>query len=327
MSYRGRVALSVFVGLLLVGTAGFMLIEHWSLLDSLYMTVITLSTVGYGEIQPLSPVGRLFTGILILFGVGALAYALRWMIETLMEQRLFRWRRTEMELKRIKQHVVVCGFGRMGESVCARLRERQTPLVVIERDPAISDLLDRLGILHLEGDATDDSILIAAGIQRARALAAALPHDADNLFVTLTARSLNGDLIVVASASNEKNEPKMIAAGANRVMNPYRSGGQQIARQLLQPAVTEFFDVITGGVDTGLSLEQVELQPASSLTGVTLREAPIRDEFDVIVVGVRRRDEGLLFNPPSSLDLRAGDVLLALGRRENLRRLEQVAAG
>lgn len=191
----------------------------------------------------------------------------------------------------------------------------------------MSERLDRLGILHVEGDATDDSLLLAAGIQRASSLAACLPHDADNLFVTLTARNLNQGLIVVARASNEKNEPKMLAAGANRVMNPYRTGGRQMARQLMQPAVTEFFDVISGGRDTGLSLEEVELQPGSSLVGVTLRDAPIREEMDVIIVGVRRKDEGLRFNPPSNLAPRAGDVLLALGLRENLERPEKVAAG
>jgi voltage-gated potassium channel len=313
--------------LMAIGTIGYRLLEGWPLLDSLYMTIITLSTVGFGELKPLSPAGRLFTSILILLGVGTLAYTLTRTIEALVEQRLFHWRRVQMDIKRIKDHVIVCGFGRMGETVCAQLRQRQVPLIVIERDGTMSERLDQMGILHIVGDATDDAVLNAVGVQRAKALATVLPSDADNLFVTLTARHLNGDLTVVARASNEKNEPKMITAGANRVMNPYRSGGHQMARQLLQPSVTEFFDLITGGVDTGLSLEEVELQHGSSLAGVTLRDAPIRKEMDVIVVGVRRATEGLIFNPPPDLAPQAGDVLLALGRRENLRRLEQLAAG
>jgi len=327
MNTRVRTAIVFFVLLMLAGTFGYHLLEGWPLLDSLYMTIITLSTVGFGELQPLSPAGRLFTSVLILLGVGTLAYTLTRTIEALVEQRLFHWRRVQMDIKRIKDHVIVCGYGRMGETVCAQLLQRRVPLVVIERDGAMSERLDQSGILHLVGDATDDAALTEAGVQRAKALAAVLPSDADNLFVTLTARHLNPDLTVVARASNEKNEPKMLTAGANRVLNPYRSGGRQMARQLLQPSVTEFFDLITGGVDTGLSLEEVELQPGSSLIGVTLRDAPIRKEMDVIVVGVRRVAEGLIFNPPPDLAPQAGDVLLALGRRENLRRLEQLAAG
>jgi voltage-gated potassium channel len=166
-----------------------------------------------------------------------------------------------------------------------------------------------------------------AGVQRAKALATVLPNDAENLFITLTARTLNSKLTIVTRASDEKNEPKMIAAGADRVLNPYRSGGRQMVRQLLHPAVTEFIDVISARGKTELSLEEVELQESSSLVGVSLREAPIRKEMDIIVVGIRRAREGLIFNPPSDLAPQAGDVLVALGRLENLRRLERLASG
>jgi voltage-gated potassium channel len=213
----------------------------------------------------------------------------------------------------------------MGAAICTHLMERRVPFLVIERDSSMAERLTQLGILHIVGDATDDALLSEAGVQRAKALAAVLPHDADNLFVTLTARNQNTNLTIVARASNEKNEPKMIAAGANRVLNPYRTGGQQMVRQLLHPAVTEFFDVLTGGRDTGLDLEEIELQPGSPLVGVSLREAPIRKEMDIIVVGVRRGDQELVFNPPPDLAPEQGDILLALGRPENLRRLEQLA--
>jgi voltage-gated potassium channel len=325
MQLKARNIVVLLVTLLVGGTLGFMAIENWTFLDSLYMTVITLSTVGFKEVQPLSPPGRFFTVVLIVFGVGALAYTARWMIETLVELRLLHWRRVQMEIKRLKQHVVVCGYGRMGEAICAHLLERQIPILVIERDPTISERLTQRGILHLVGDATDDALLNESGVQRAKALAAVLSHDADNLFVALTARNQNKKMTIVARASSEKNETKMIAAGANRVLNPYRTGGQQMARQLLQPAVTEFFDVLTGGRDTGLDLEEIELQPGSSLVGVSLRDAPIRREMDIIVVGVRRGDQELVFNPPPDLAPEEGDILLALGRPENLRRLEQLA--
>jgi voltage-gated potassium channel len=316
----------VFFGLLMVGgTVGYSVIEDWPLLDSLYMTVITLSTVGFGELRPLSPVGKVFTSGLILFGVGTLAYTATQITETILEKRLFHRRRILMDIKRTSQHVIVCGFGRMGETVCSHLADRSVPLVVIEKDAACCEELDRRGMLHVLGDATDDSTLMEAGVQRAKALATVLPSDADNLFITLTARSLNNLLTIVARASNEKNEPKMLTAGSDRVLNPYRTGGRQMVRQLLHPAVTEFYDVISSGGKTELSLEEVELKEGSSLVGVSLRDAPIRREMDVIVVGVRRPQEGLIFNPPPDLAPQAGDVLVALGRLENLRRLESLA--
>lgn len=325
MNPKVRIAIIFFVLLMIGGTIGYSLIEGWPLLDSLYMTVITLSTVGFGELRPLSPVGKIFTSGLILMGVGTLAYTATKITETILEKRLFHRRRIQMDIKRTSQHVIVCGYGRMGETVCNHLAQRGVPLVVIEKDKVRCGQLDRLGILHVLGDATDDSTLMEAGVQRAKALATVLPSDADNLFITLTARSLNNLLTIVARASNEKNEPKMLTAGSDRVLNPYRSGGRQMVRQLLHPAVTEFYDVISAGGKTELSLEEVELKEGSKLVGVSLRDAPIRKEMDVIVVGVRRPQEGLIFNPPPDLAPQVGDVLVALGRLENLRRLESMA--
>jgi voltage-gated potassium channel len=325
MNPKVKVAVAAFTLLMVVGTVGYTLIEEWSVLDSLYMTVITLSTVGFGELRPLSDLGKLFTSILILAGVGILFYTLTKITEALVEKRLFHRRRVQMEIKRTSQHVIVCGYGRMGETVCSQLVERGLPLVVIEKNSERCETLDGSGILHICGDATDDSTLMEAGVQRAKALATVLPHDAENLFITLTARTLNNQLTIVTRASNQKNEPKMLAAGADRVLNPYSNGGRQMVRQLLHPSVTEFIDVISARGKTELSLEEVELQEGSSLVGVSLRDAPIRAEMDVIVVGIRRSTQGLIFNPPSDMAPQAGDVLVALGRLENLRQLEQLA--
>ena len=321
-----KFALTFFALLLIVGTAGFSAIEHWSVLDSLYMTVITLSTVGYGELRPLSPAGKIFTSALILFGVGNLAYAATKTTEALLERGVIRHRRMQMEIKRLRNHAVVCGYGRMGATVCEDLKSRGFTIVVIERKPDQIEVLSNRGILHVAGDATDDATLQRAGVDRARALAVVLPNDADNLFVTLTARGMSHGLTIVARASIEKNESKMYAAGASRVLNPYRQGGRMIVRQMMHPAVTEFFDMVSSTHHKELDIEEIRLEEGSSLTGVMLRDAPIRKEMDVIVVAVRRPDQDLIFNPPHDLAPQVGDILIALGTRDNLQRLEELAA-
>jgi len=328
MPYRVRIAAFFFLALMVIGTVGYWALEDWPLLDSMYMTVITLSTVGFGELRPLSPLGKAFTGGLILLGVGTLAYVATTMTEALIERRVIHRRRMQMEINRLRDHVIVCGFGRMGETVCAQLAPRRIPIVAIDREASVEQRLDDKGIPNIRGDATDDDMLQRAGIGRAQALAATLPHDADNLFVTLSARTMNPDLTIIARASNEKNRNKMLAAGATRVLNPYLNGGRLMARQLLHPSVTEFMDVITGERDErALSLEEIQLQPGSPLAGVALRNAPIRKEMDVIVVGVRKSGDDLIFNPPPDLAPDTGDVLIVLGSPDNLRRLERFAEG
>jgi voltage-gated potassium channel len=327
MTNHIRAALGLIGSLLVAGTLGYWAIEGWTPLDSLYMTVITLSTVGFGELRPLSPLGKVFTTGLILLGVGSLAYAAAKTSEALLERRVLYRRRLQREINRMRNHVIVCGFGRMGETVCGQLTARGVPVVVVDRDPP-TDRLEEAGILHIRGDATDDAVLQQAGVQRARALAAVVPHDADNLFIALSARGLNPELTIVTRASSEKNESKMLAAGATRVLNPFLKGGRLLVRQLLHPTVTEFFDVITGeGEGKALGLEEVQLQPGSSLAGVTLRDAPLRAEMGLMVIGVRRPGQQLIFNPPHDLAPQAGDVLVVLGPTEKLRRLEQIAAG
>lgn len=322
-----RPAVMLLGGLIVAGTLGFMLLEDWTILDSLYMTVITLSTVGFGEVHRLSPGGKLFTSILILVGVGTLAYIATRVTEALLDQARLRERRMRREIKRMHDHVIVCGFGRMGATLARILEQQGTQPVVVEKDPAMGERLERDGLPHVIGDATDESSLIEAGIHEARALAAVLPHDADNLFVTITSRGLNPKLNVIARSGFEKNDAKMIAAGATHVLNPYRHGGRLMAQQLLQPNVTEFIDFVSRWGEANLGLEEIRLQAGSRLAGVMLRDSPIRKELDAIVVGVRRPSSGLIFNPPHDLAPQPEDILIVLGRRSNLQRLARLAAG
>jgi voltage-gated potassium channel len=311
--------------LITVGTLGYTLIEHWSILDSLYMTVITLSTVGFREIAPLSPAGKLFTASIIIIGVGTLAFTLTKTTEALLEGSSLRRRRMKRMNQKLRDHVIVCGFGRMGRTICEQLKSRNIPMVVIERSPELQVQLEQAGINHVIGDATDDESLTEARIDRAHSLATVLPTDAENLFVTLSARAINAKLTIISWASRDKNEAKILSAGATRVLNPYRQTGQLMVRQLLQPAVTAFFDAISEDGGSDLNLEEIQIQPGSSLSGVMLRDSPIRKELDVIVVGVRNREGTLKFNPAPDLTPQAGDTLVALGEWESLQKLDHLA--
>lgn len=319
-----RSALFVFPALLVLGTLGYMAIEGWSAVDSIYMTIITLSTVGFREVHSLSAVGKLFTSVMIILGVGTLAVVVTRMTEAILERGLFRRQRMIREINRLRDHVVVCGYGRMGATVVDQLKPRGVKLVIVDRDPETCERLDEAGLKYIRGDATDDATLIEAGIDRARSLATVLEHDSDNLFVTLTARKINPALTIIARSSSRKNDVKMLAAGATRVLNPYFNGGRLMAQQLLHPSVTEFIDAISTWDDSEISLEEVQVAPGSSLIGQALRDAPIRREMDVIVVGVRAHEGGMQFNPPPDLLLAGGDTLVVLGHRENLRRLARL---
>jgi len=320
-----RSMLFVFPALLVMGTLGYMAIEGWTAVDSLYMTIITLSTVGFREVHTLSAVGKLFTSVLILLGVGTLAVVATRVTEAVIERGLFRRQRMIREIHRMRDHVVVCGYGRMGATVVDQLKPRGIPLVIVDKDPDTCERLDEAGLHYIRGDATDDATLIDAGISRARSLSTVLEHDADNLFVTLTARKINPALTIIARSSSRKNDVKMLAAGATRVLNPYLNGGRLMAQQLLHPSVTEFIDAISTWNDSEISLEEVQLAPESTLIGQALRDAPIRRDMDVIVVGVRSRDGRMQFNPAPDLTLGDGDTLVVLGHQENLRRLARLS--
>ncbi|WP_419942693.1 potassium channel family protein [Candidatus Palauibacter sp.] len=333
--FRNRLLGAVFftAGLVVVGTIGFSLMPGWNLSDAFFMTVITVSAVGYGEIQTLTPGGRLFASFLIGGGIGTLAIWFALITATLVEMDLahaFRKRRTMTRIERIKDHVILCGAGRTGLHAIKRFVARGDPYVAIESDPqqvARARQLDP-DLLIIEDDATSDEALVAAGITRARGLIAALSADTDNAFVCLAARELNPDLTIVGRARSERSVGKLKKAGADRVVTPNATGGIQMASLVLRPDVTLFVDV-AGEDGLGLLLEQVLVSPTSELAGLTLAEAAIPARTGSLIVAIQRgeRDEGdepFLYNPGPGERVRPGDRLVVLGppcKLDDLRRL------
>ena len=320
------------IGLLLLivlfGTAGYMLLEGWSLVDALYMTIITLTTVGFGETYPLAPSGRIFTIVLIVLGISTLAYASRVVVEYVLTtnvSQVWRQRRMKQQLADLQDHLIVCGFGRVGENACQTLSEGRRPFLVVDEDLAqIAEARSR-GWLALAGDATHDDVLKEAGIERARGMLISSGSDVTNLFVVISARALNPKLTIVVRASEQGNEAKMRRAGADKVVSPYSIGGRHMANSLIRPHVTEFLDVVTLNSGLALFLEECALQSDSPLVGQSVIESDIRARTGVTLVALRRGSSGETITPDGNAKLAAGDELIALGTREQLQALEQLS--
>ena len=308
------------------GTLGYMLIEGWNLLDSLYMTIITLASVGYKEIHDLSVDGKIFTIVLIIGGVGTVAYALTAGARIILEgelQDVFGRKRLEKKIKELKDHYIICGYGRMGKIICRELKEKNRKFLVIEKTPV--PLSDKEDMLIIQGDATRDEMLIEAGIEKAKGLVSVLPTDAENLFVVLSARGLNPYLSIVARAGDEGSEQKLLRAGADKVVSPYHIGGLRIAHTVLKPAVVDFIEFATKSGNIDLQMEEVKIQEASRLSGLTLDECGIGRELGIIIVAIKKTDGDLKFNPTFRSAIHAGDTLIALGEISKLKILEDMA--
>ena len=325
MSHWRRLAgaLLLLTGVIVIGTIGY-LILGFGAIDALYQTVTTVATVGFREVQPLSTVGKIFTMVLILFGVGAALYAFSVLIETLIEGRLAQLlgrRRMEKTITSMHDHVIVCGWGRVGRSIAAEVAEAGRPLVVIDRDP--ERLLDCPHPTVL-GDATDDDVLASAGIERASALVAAVDADAANSFITLSARAMRSDLFLVARVRSVENEGKLRRAGADRVVNPQHIGGARMAAFVLRPNVAEFLDVVMHESNIEFRLEELALTDRSPVVGQTLRDAHLRDRTGALVLALRSPDGTFLSNPAPETTFEAGHVIIAIGTEGELRSLEGV---
>jgi voltage-gated potassium channel len=326
-----RFVVLVVVPLLLVtvGTLGYYFIEDgWTLLDALYMTVITLSTIGYEEVHKLSDRGRVFTILLILGGVFTFLYTAAEIIRAVVSgevAEMLGMQQRERALAEIRDHIIVCGYGRMGKLVCREFARDQVPFVLIDVNAeALRGFVYAHG-LTLVGDATSDEVLRKAGIDRARALVTVMASDADNLFTTLSARLLRGDLFIVARVEGAGSEAKLLRAGANRVVSPYQIGGTRVAQAVLRPTVVDFIELATRTEHIDLQLEEARLAPGSPLAGSSLRDSRLRIDLKIIIVAIKKSAGHMQFNPAPETILEPGDTLVAIGHKDQLTQLERLA--
>jgi len=314
------------MGVVIFGTAGYIIIERWNFVDAFYMTIITLTTVGYGEVHTLSKAGRIFSIVLMLSGVGTMFYILGVSARVLLEgevREILGRKRLNKKIEGLKNHYIICGYGRMGSIICKELLQNKAPFVVIERSPEVVASMDP-NILSLQGDATQDTILKQAGIERARGLISVLSSDADNLFVVLSARGLNPKLRIVARTSEEEAEQKLLRAGADSVVSPYYIGGLRIAHSLLKPAVVDFIEFATKSGNLELQMEEIRVRDDSHIINRTLDECGIRKEMGIIIVAIKRASGEMEFNPKSTSVIKKGDILVAMGETKQLKALEEL---
>ena len=314
------------VALLVGGSLGFVWLEGWNFFDALYMTVTTLTTVGYGEVHPLDRIGRIYNMVLILAGMGVMLYIVGSLARVVIEgelQAVLGKRKLIKHIKSLKDHYIICGFGRIGEIIARQLKGRGLSLVVVDKNPENIPRLEELGYDFITGDATRDEVLLEAGIERAKGLVAVVASDADNVYIVLTARSLNPQLFIVARGEEPGAEQKLLRAGADKVESPYHMGGQKMAHTILHPTVVTFMELaMKEGVEW--SMEEIAVGQTSPLLGVPLKDSGIRQKLDLILVAIKRADGDMLFNPSHETPILAGDTLIALGLRKNLDALEEM---
>jgi voltage-gated potassium channel len=323
-----KIVLMVLVAVIAFGTVGYALIERWPLLDALYMTVITLSTVGFKEVYTMSDAGRMFTIVLIVVGVAGAAYTVSVMGKLIVEgeiKRLLGRRRMQKGLKELVDHYIVCGFGRVGRWAARELSSRKVPLVVLDKDPLMIEQAEKDGFLFVQGDSTADQTLIDAGVERARGLIIAVANEADNVFISLSARQLNPGLLITARAETDEAEKKLLRAGANKVVFPHKLGAIRMALTTLRPNLVDFMQVVTFDKSTGLAIEEIQVKPGSELDQTTLEICPIRRELGIMVVGIKKVGKDVFLNPSPETKIDAGDTLIVIGEREKLEQLEHLA--
>lgn len=332
MPYKNlRNAFFMLLFVLAFGTFSYHFIEGMTFFESFYMTMITIITVGFSEIKPLSTFGRIITMIIISTGIMIGAYTIGTVLRLFIEgeiSRMFGRRKVEKQIALIKDHFIICGYGRIGRLICQELADAHIPFVVIENDPIAIEQLQKEKYLFLAQDATQEDVLKAAGIMHAKGIVTALRSDADNVFITLTARGLRSDIYILARASEESSITKLKRAGATRVDIPYTIGAKRMAQAFIRPAVGDFIDLAIMDMDSelGLGMEEVLIRENSKFVGKNLIESNIRKDYGVIIVAIKRQNGKMEFNPSPSTILHAHDVLVVMGKKEDLLRMNKSMA-
>lgn len=315
------------LAILFIGTAGYMIIEDWRFLDALYMTIITISTVGYREVNQVGDVGRIFTILLVASGVGFTLYVAGAVVQFMVEGRIriiLGRRRLDKKINRIKNHYIVCGYGRIGRVICRNLRRKPLDVVAIDKSPELIPVMDEDGVLYVAGDAAEEASLIKAGIKRAKGLIAALATDTDNVFLVLTARQLAPELTIIARASQEAVKNKLQAAGADSVESPYEMGAVSMAHHIIRPTVTNFLDLAFAHQRKDIQMEEIPVSELSQLVNVQLKDSGIRQNYNLIIIAIKKPDGNMLFNPSFEAAIMPNDTVIAVGELENLQKLEKI---
>jgi voltage-gated potassium channel len=321
------IAIGLILAVMIVGIVGFIVIEDYSLLDAFFMTVITIATVGYREVKELDAAGKIFTSLLIIFSIGTFAYAISVITRYVIEgefQTYFRHYKVNKEIQKLKNHVIVCGYGRNGKQACEQLRSGNELYVAIESNPdTIEGMRAEGNILFIEGDATRDEVLVEAGLENAKALISALPSDASNVFVVLTARDKNPSLKIISRASDDASEHKLKRAGANNVIMPDKIGGTHMAALVTKPDVLEFIDHITGRIN--IRLEEINYSSLpESMRNKSIRELEIRNKTGANIIGFKTADGEYVINPPPETIMMQDAKLFVLGTSEQVMRFKEI---
>jgi len=325
---RLRQGLIILACIIAVGTIGYMHLEGWPFGEAIFMTVITISTVGYGEVHPLSDAGRIFTIALIAGGVSGAAFVLGAFIEYLIEGKfrtILGRRQMKAKITKLKDHFILCGYGRVGEDIARTFNEEGIPFIVVDSRPDIIAKAEEVGYLYLLGDATSDKVLIEAGIERAKGLVAAVDSDVDNTYITLSARGMHHDLFIEARASNEEAEIKLKRAGANHAVSPNKIGARRMAMLAIRPGVVDFIDAVTYGRGREMDMENIIAGDTSSLVGQTVEA--VRQQSRAIILAIGKKTGRLLANPPGEVAIEVGDLLIVIGTRKQLAALECLCEG
>ncbi len=320
------ITLLLFLLLVIFGMFGYRYLEGWSFLDSIYMTIITIATIGFGETHPLDTKGKIFTIFLIIVGLGGATYFFSLLSKTILEGELHEYfGRKKMQgiIDKLENHIIICGFGRFGSYIAKEFSRQNVSFVIIEKDENIFKTIETQGYWGILGDSTDDEVLINAGIKKASCLVSVASTDAENLYITVTARQINPKIYIVTRSQEDSAEKKMIRAGANKIVSTYKLGANQLAQSALRPTVIDFIEIATQSRNLEFTIEEIKVPAESKTIKKSLKELSLSRILGVIIIGIKR-NEKMLFNPSADTMIEANDILIALGSPEQLKKLSNM---